>query len=371
MQDSCDMADKMDQVLCNGLVTDFDARRREAQALSDAQRAHLREQAKAALAAGLFTVTDKPNPPPGGTKHDYWSMGPYWWPNPDTADGLPYVRKDGYVNPETEDGRLDRIRLRNMCTAIDQLTQSWLAVSDPALAERVAELLRTFFLDMSTRMNPSLTYGQAIPGVCDGRGIGLIETTCFVKMLDNVLLLETKGGLSQDVGHGLRKWFNDFLDWMLTSEHGHDERHAINNHGSWMDAQLVAFALFTGRNKEAKDVLVDVPRLRIDTQLEPDGRQPHELSRTRSLDYSIYNLSALITLAQLGEHVNVNLWQYRSKDGRSINGAIDFLRPFADPKKTWPYPQIDPKLGHANPGLGKEIHDRLNHLLSKQPAREM
>src|SRR4051812_27315839 len=57
--------------------------------------------ADAALKAPLFTVTSKTRVPPSGDKRDYMSLGPYWWPNPETSDGLPYVRRDGMVNPES------------------------------------------------------------------------------------------------------------------------------------------------------------------------------------------------------------------------------------------------------------------------------
>src|SRR4051812_32496976 len=34
----------------------------------------------------------------GGT-NDFYSNGDYWWPNPDTTNGLPYVKRDGETNP--------------------------------------------------------------------------------------------------------------------------------------------------------------------------------------------------------------------------------------------------------------------------------
>src|SRR6266480_1054153 len=38
-------------------------------------------EADAALNAGPFSVMDKQRTPPSGDKHDYVSMGPYWWPD--------------------------------------------------------------------------------------------------------------------------------------------------------------------------------------------------------------------------------------------------------------------------------------------------
>ena len=47
------------------------------------------------------SVMEKLNTPPSGDKHDYMSLAPYFWPNPDTKDGLPYIRKDGKTNPDS------------------------------------------------------------------------------------------------------------------------------------------------------------------------------------------------------------------------------------------------------------------------------
>lgn len=75
---------------------------------SEAAKAVIREADKN-LSATILTVMDKPLTPPSGNKHDYMSMGRYWWPDPTKADGLPYVRRDGVVNPEID--KLDRIPL--------------------------------------------------------------------------------------------------------------------------------------------------------------------------------------------------------------------------------------------------------------------
>ena len=57
--------------------------------------AELERDAKSALRAGPFSVVEKTNVPPSGDKHDYMSIGPYFWPDPASSNGLPYVRHDG------------------------------------------------------------------------------------------------------------------------------------------------------------------------------------------------------------------------------------------------------------------------------------
>src|SRR5260370_7836542 len=65
--------------------------------------AELERRAAALLDLEPPTVVRKHTLPPSGDIHDYLSIAPYWWPNPDTADGLPWVQRDGHTNPRSRD----------------------------------------------------------------------------------------------------------------------------------------------------------------------------------------------------------------------------------------------------------------------------
>lgn len=67
------------------------------------------------------------------------------------------------------------------------------------------------------------------------------------------------------------------LDWILTSPQGREEAAQANNHGTAYDAQVIAFALYTGRLETARSYIRDFPSKRIFRQVEPDGSQPEEL----------------------------------------------------------------------------------------------
>jgi hypothetical protein len=309
--------------------------------------ADLVKQADKDLKAGPFSVVtnDKPHGPPSGDKHDYVSMAPYFWPDPDKKDGLPYLRKDGKINPERE--KYDAPLLRKMTSAVWNLSLVYYLTGDEKYAAHAAKLLRVWFLDAETKMNPNLNYGQFVPGVNEGRGNGIIDTVALLKVVDAVGLLGGSKAWVKADQDGMESWLRDYLRWLRTSKHGKEEAAAANNHGTWYDVQVASFALFVGDKVFAKQVIEEAKTKRIARQIEPDGRQPLELKRTKAFDYSRGNLEALMALATLGDKLGVDLWRFETKDGRGIRKALDWLVPFATGEKKWEYEQLNGLQGGA------------------------
>ncbi|MEX0331251.1 MAG: alginate lyase family protein [Puniceicoccaceae bacterium] len=286
----------------------------------------------------VYSVTFNDRTPPSGDIHDYYSTGPYWWPDPDTEDGLPYIRIDGKFNPE-RDRVSDRQPFTDMAGETRILALAHVLSSDPAYGEHAAKLLRTWFLDESTRMNPNLNHAQAIPGVTDGRGTGIIDTHPFVELVDAISLVQHGGFLTNQESAQLGNWLADFADWMIYSTNGSDERDAKNNHGTAYDMQLAALLWKTGQKEKLRQYLVTVSLPRIGAQIKADGRQPLELSRTRTWSYCTENLEHFFKLGVIAEKAGVDLFQFTSEEDSSLSVALDFLLPYICDPDTWPYEQ--------------------------------
>ena len=289
------------------------------------------------LSQSPVTITASSSPRSHGGRHDYFSEGDYWWPNPRNPGG-PYIRRDGYSNPANfNDHREALIRLSLQVPA---LVAAWLITHDHRYARHAALHLRAWFLDAATRMNPSLTYAQAIFGITSGRGTGIIDTLHLVEVSRATRHLEKAGVLTSTEFAGVREWFAQYLDWMCTSKNGKEEEAAKNNHGACWVAQAAAFAAFTGnrevtslcRNRFRNNLLPD--------QLAPSGSFPLELARTKPYSYSIFDLDVLAIVCQIASapgDSQDNLWQYALPDGIRYKKAVDFMFPFIQDKSKWPY----------------------------------
>jgi hypothetical protein len=298
-------------------------------------------RAEAALTGEIYTVVDKTSRPASGDPHDYMSMGPYWWPDPAQPNGLPYVRRDGQVNPERATNAFDSSDLSAMSGDVRALATAYYLTADRRYAERAATLLRAWFLSPESRMNPNLTHAQAIPGRVPGRAEGIIDVHRLTPVVEAIGLLDPSNVLTEQERTGLRAWFSDLVDWMATSPNGLAEKAAENNHGIFYDLLISHFALFAGRPDIAQATIGRFGETRIAQQIEPDGRLPRELVRTRSLHYSIWTLTAAFDVADLGRCVGVDVWNYISPDGRSLRGATEFLAGWAGREGEWRWPEQD------------------------------
>ncbi|RZM26453.1 MAG: hypothetical protein EOO88_16940 [Pedobacter sp.] len=290
---------------------------------------------------GPYSVTfQKTKMAPTNDPHDYVSQAPYWWADPSKPDGKPYIRKDGKRNPEIYLLH-DRSQLGEMSSVVKKLALAYYYTKNEKYALRTETLLKTWFVTPETRMNPNLNFGQYVPGVNEGRGIGIIETVGLINIPDAIALLQGSK-LNPAVVIAVKKWFVSYTDWLLNSENGKSEQSQTNNHGTNYDLQVVDFAMFTGNTALAKHVINDITIPRIDIQFTAEGAQPLELARTKSWDYTNMNLDAWSKLAILSNRLGTDLWNKEGKSGKGIKAAVKWLIPYAAGDKAWTTEQIGP-----------------------------
>lgn len=312
--------------------------RGEAQANEDYR--NLIKKADSALESRLFSVVKKKGTPPSGDKHDYMSIGPYWWPNPNTSNKLPYIRKDGEINPESRNDYTDFVEVEAFFKAITNLRDAYYFSDNKAYAKKALQLIKAWFIDEETKMNPNVNYGQSIPGIVDGRKFAIIEFEYMPEVLKCLELLKKRNLLDGQTEKAMKNWLTEYAYWLQNSENGKGEANTKNNHGTYYDMQLLSILTYLGRIEEVKEHLTTITKNRIFSQIEPDGSQPRELARTKSFSYSVMNLHAFLYLARLGQKVDVDIWGMESEDGRSIKKGYEYLLPYLTQNKIWKYKQI-------------------------------
>jgi hypothetical protein len=292
----------------------------------------LKESADSALRVDPCSVMDKKKVPPSGDKHDYVSLSIYYWPGP----GGRYVYKDGYVNPESQSDAYDLKSYGKMASAVQTLSLAYYYTGNEAYAEHAVLLLKTWFIDPATRANPNLKYGQCIPGQAEGTQFGLIEIINLPEIIDSAILIyDNSSILLENDMEKFKAWVSDFHQWMLDSDLGKKEDNGKNNHAVWFDVQALAYEIFTGQNDLAVRRIDNRTKRRINEQIGGDGSLKQEIRRTRPLHYSLYAEAAFIAAARLADKVGIDLWNYKTPDGRGIKLALDYLIPYVEGSKSF------------------------------------
>ncbi|MGL4990320.1 MAG: alginate lyase family protein [Sarcina sp.] len=285
----------------------------------------------------------------GETKHDFVSMAPYLWTSSKNKSG--YVVKDGVDNPERLDtNKFDSKRLDEMVSDVNTLSLAYAITGNEKYADKAMDFINTWFINTSTNMNPNMKYAQIFVGSNGNTyfsGSSMIAAQPLVKTVNDIYLLEGSTALTKTGLGSLKTWFGTFNTWLLAQNKGGVQGLRINNHGTWLQAEIATFSEFSGATTMGISALEAVGPYSINPQIQSSGKIPSALVRTKSVAYTEYNLEAFITLATMGQQLNVPIYSYVSDNGGSIDKAIDYLNSYLLGKENWPYQNI----------TGKDIHD--------------
>lgn len=286
---------------------------------------YLIEQANQELLLGPYSVTQKTKIAPSKDPHDYMSLARHYWPNPYHPKDL-YIHKDCQTNPEIFSPSYDYMQKNRLVRASILLSLAYYLTNNEVYAAHATFLLKNWFLNPSTCMNPNLRYAQIIPGKNEENHFGIIEGHTFPFVFEAINFLETSS--FQTELYGIKKWAKSYLSWLLTSSQGKKEQKTLNNHASWYDFQVLYFALYTDEKKLAFDVVKNWTRPKLSSHFKQDGSLPKELIRKKGFYYSLFNLQALFYSALLAQKIGIDLWNVQEKDRPILRKGLDFLIPY-------------------------------------------
>ncbi|MDF7776376.1 alginate lyase family protein [Sphingomonas sp. AOB5] len=295
-------------------------------------------KANIAMGRTLFTVADKLTVPPSGSRNDYLSIVPNYFPDPAKPNG-PWIRGEG-TNPDRMSNKFDIADLDRMSADVEILALAYYFSDNPRYATRVASIVRTWFLDPKSRMNPNMNFAHTVPGRENGRADGVFETQRVQRVIDAVGLIGPSGFFTADEGKGLEKWFSDYVDWLRNSTHGKGASIQRNINAMWYDSQITHFALYARRTDVVKSVAQDFSKRRLPVHFGADGSMAIESSRSRSLFFSIASLGAAYNVAEIAACVDIDLWNLE-EGGRGIHKSTDFIAKYHGNTAGWPFPESD------------------------------
>ncbi len=198
--------------------------------------------------------------------------------------------------------------------------------------------MQIWFLQSATYMNPNLQYAEVQRGINNGSPAGIIGGMNLPDVLDGVRLIQNSTEWTRETEAGMEKWFFQYLNWLITSKAGKQEAQTVNNHGTWYAIQT-SIALFLNMTDVARQIADTRFRKLVSVQIQRDGRQPFELLRTRSFDYSVLNLLGLFKLASIGQQMGLNLWTWTNAQGAGLKTALNYL---TSNRQSWPHKQVTP-----------------------------
>jgi hypothetical protein len=301
---------------------------------ADVLRDQILVEAQWAMKQKPVTVTASSSPRSAGTKNDFFSEADYFWPDSLNPDG-PYVNRDGMTNPGIfTDHRFAMIRFSRI---IGSLASAYVLTGKDKYVKHAMLHLKAWFINGDTRMNPSMTFAQAIKGRVTGRGIGIIDTIHLMEVAQGIRKIQRSKTADASVVEGSKKWFADYLSWLTSHQYGKDEMNTKNNHSTCWVMQVASYAKLTGNQELLAFCRDRYKTVLLPNQMGDDGSFPLEIKRTKPYGYSIFNLDAMVMVCHILSDDKNDLWNYEIADGKSIRKGLEFLYPFIKNKSTWPH----------------------------------
>ena len=285
-------------------------------AIDDQSRSRLKAFLEVQLAGPDLFVTDKTVPSPTGNVHDYYSIAPHY-----SAAGLKY---DGYTDDQERVRKSrDADAFRNFAWRFYACAVGGALLEQPEYSQKAAKLLKAWFVDTDTRMNPSIRHAQVIPGSDEINEIGVVEFRQLVNVASAVRLLQSQGALEEGLFEAVREWIQQFLDDCANLGIREKALQRNNNIGTWSAALFGTLDLFCNRYSRAFSIGFHASE-RLGQQLGPFSVQINEVGRAKPLHYNLFNLAAWFNLLRFGLEFGIDVSTFSGVHNESLKNALAF-----------------------------------------------
>lgn len=279
----------------------------------------------------VYAVNGKKGAVGAGGLHEYVSVAPFHW-----RYGGQYVVREGLRSAEemlytVEGERFDRTRWASFSGNVSVLTLAGYFSGNRMFFERAARMVRTWFVDEETRMEPHLRYAHMnfSKGETEGSYTGISEFVNVVTVFDMVRLLYKNEALSTEDMSGLKKWASEYGEFLQNSPQGHKAYTSSDHGGTLYDVQVAALAAFTGNFTK---ILwhTSLSRTRLYEQMMKDGSLKNEMKRKPQLHHMMYGLQAWVWLGRISERVGVDLWKFKGyrRTERQLRRGMRYCVPY-------------------------------------------
>ena len=131
---------------------------------------------------------------------------------------MPWTRRDGETNPDTQTDKVDRKRIGEMTQTVESLGQAYYFSGNEAYAKKGTDLIKAWFLNSDTRMNPNLNYAQSVPGIDKQRRSGILDGRLIpLRVLDSITLFSGSEHWSDEENESMNNWLKAYLKWLTKS----------------------------------------------------------------------------------------------------------------------------------------------------------
>lgn len=224
------------------------------------------------------------------------SISRYWHPD---STGAHTIYRDGITNPLVE--QFDRPKLAEMSSGVFTLALAYYMSGEEDYAEKAADVLKKWFFEPYSRMNPNMNFAQIRLGVPDtggGGSPGIIDANDFIQVIDAASLIYDSASWSGQSHIQLKEWFYQFSRWVIRNYNA--DAYNTTNVSTWLDVQrAIYFMLSEQEDKLNSGFYIPPVSERINTHFDASGNQPNEVTRGRPQHYVYFNLRGYMNITHL------------------------------------------------------------------------